>query len=266
MTTIDSLGIEIQSNSNTTKNGIDALSNSLRKLKGASKLATSGLDVFSKALTKLKTITTNTESAVAAATSQLSSVNGAAKSIDASSVSNVAELSRALQSFKGVKISSTISKQLTSISTALTGLNSRGGTSKIQEFVADIRSLTNLPKLNLTSTLKQVKKIPEVFAELSKVDTSGLGEFSKKMTELADALRPLGTEMQKIANGFSAFPTKIQKLINSTEKLTKKNNKASFSFTNLYHKFLMISQGVRWLVRGIGNAITESTNYVENVN
>lgn len=53
--------------------------------------------------------------------------------------------------------------------------------------------------------------------------------FKAKIKEVVDALKPLADEMQKVANGFSAFPAKIQKLLNSTNQIPKSNEKAAAS-------------------------------------
>ena len=262
-TIIESLGIEINSNSKEVTNGVDALVQSLNKLKPASKNATSGLDVFSTALGNLKSIVKSTKSSVEQVTSQLGSVNGAASSISSSAIGNVTALSTALRSLTGVKISTSIAKQLSAVSVALSGFNIGNSITQLKELGGTLQSLTNIPKLNLTSKLNQLKKLPETFAELSKMD---LGQVATQIRSLASALSPLGDEMQKIANGFSAFPHKLQQLVAGMDRVANSNKKASRSFTDLFH---MVKSG--WSIftrfgKTIGGFITESANYAENVN
>ena len=262
-TIIESLGIEIRSNSKEVTNGVDALVQSLNKLKPASKHATSGLDVFSKALANLKSVVTDTESSVAQITSQLSSVNGAASAISSKAIENVTALSSALRSLTGVKISTNIGKQLGAISTTLTGFDIGNSITQLKELGGAFQSLANIPKLNLTSKLNQLKKLPETFAELSKMDISRVATDIRK---LASALSPLGEEMQKIANGFAAFPNKLQQLVVGMDKMANSSKKASHSFTDLFH---MVKSGLSIFTRlgkVFGGFITESADYTENVN
>ena len=262
-TIIESLGIEINSNSKDVVDGVNALVQSLNKLKPASKHATSGLDVFSKALGNLKNIVKSTEESVQEISSQLGSVNSAANGISSSAIDSVKSLSDALKSLSGVRISKSIAGQLTSISTVLSGMNINSGITQINELGKALPSLSNLPAPNLSNYLKQIKKLPETFAELQKVDVS---KFTTQIKDLANALHPLGDEMERISNGFSKFPERIQRLITSTDKLSNSNKKAAGSFTDLY---LKVRTGFTTLKRVgsiIGGFVNESTEYIENVN
>ena len=262
-TTIESLGIEIQSNSNEATNGIEALVQSLNKLKPASNNAKNGLGVFSKAIENFKSVVKSSESSITAITSQLGSINGAVSGISTGSINNVTALSTALKSLSGIKISTSIGTQLASISTAVNGLNIGPGITQMKDLGSALQSLTNIPKLNISRKLKELEKLPETFAELAKVDIS---KVATQMRDLASAISPLAEEMQKIANGFAAFPSKIQQLINSTSRLTTSNTKAAGSFTDLFHRAKL---GISKLVR-VGKVlwgfIKESSDYVENMN
>ena len=262
-TIIDSLGIEINSNSKEVTNGVDALVQSLNKLKPASKHATSGLDVFSKALGNLKSVVTSTESSVTQITSQLSSVNGAASAISSKAIDNVTALSSAIRSLTGVKISTNIGKQLGAISTSISGLNIGTGITQVKELGTALQSLTNIPKLNLTSKLNQLKKLPEAFAELSKMD---MGKVATDIRELASALSPLGDEMQKIANGFSAFPTKLQQLVAGMDRVTNSSKKTVKSFTDWFFKMESMTTRIKRFTSIFMTFVTASADYTENVN
>jgi hypothetical protein len=262
-TIIESLGIEINSNSKDVVNGVDALVQSLNKLKPASKHATSGLDVFSKALTNLKSVVQSTESSVTEITSQLSSVNGAASAISSKSIDNVTAISSALRSLNGVKIPKNIDTRLTAISTVLSNFNIGDSITRLQDLGDTLKSLTNMPKLDIAKNLKEIKKLPETFAEVEKMD---MGKVATQVKALANALHPLGDEMQRISNGFSAFPTKLQQLIASTDRWTNSNRKAARSFTDVFH---IVKTGMSFFKRlgsVIRGFITESNDYVENVN
>lgn len=240
-TTIESLELEIVSNSTDAKNGIDALVRSLDKLKNATKIS-SGLKSISN---------------------QVRNIGVTAKQVDSRSANNLTGLAKAIGLLGGVKISSSIGNQIKSISDSLGAANFDGSGGKIQELVDALEPLSSLPKNNLSSFITSLKKLPELFTELNKMD---MAAFSAKIREVANSVRPLADEMQKVANGFSAFPTKIQKLLNATNKIPKSNKEASSSFTDLYNKVKTVANSIKVVGKEVFSAIQKSSDYVENVN
>ena len=289
-TTIESLELEVLQNSQSAVSGLDALTDTLEKLK---KATSGGVGLTS-------------------VTKQVKALGDAAKGVDSGSVNNLNGLTKAIQTLSnlgGVKLSSTIATQISAIGTSAKALNGvsfapisdlanslqplsaigkinlgstvnqlnripevasklqsadmSGFASKIRELVTALQPLSEMPKQTISSTLTQIKKIPEIFAGLQSVD---MGAFSTKIKELATALKPLADEMNKVAAGFSAFPAKIQKLLNSTNGLAAANNKASGSYINLYAKLKMAISAVKTVATKIASCITEMNNYIENVN
>lgn len=235
--TIDSLKLEVSSSSDTASKGLDALTRSLRKLQ---KATGKGLGLTA-VVSELK----------AANTSISSSLNGFDRAVDT------------LTKLGGVKISSSIGNQITAISTALQGADFSQSETKLASLNTALSSLSNLPKSNLASYVTNLKKLPEV---LNAIDDNMIAELTTKVTKLAAALKPLGDEMQKVANGFSAFPAKIQKLITNTNSLTAANNKASTSYINLYAKIKMAATAIKGIATKIASWITLSSNYTETMN
>ena len=240
-TTIESLELEIRSNSANAVSGIDALTQSLTKLK----TATTGLS-------GLKSVAT-----------QMKNIGDASRSIDPGSVNTVTGLAKAIQLLNGVKISTSIANQITAISTSLQSANFSGGEAKMRELVSALAPLQELSRSNLSSFVTPLKNLPKVFAELNKID---MGAFAAKMRELATSLKPVGDEMQKIANGFSAFPARIQRLLASTNQMSVANKKAAFSYTELYHKLRLVKGLIMTVGGTIYSLIQKSSDYVENVN
>lgn len=235
--TIDSLKLEVSSSSDTASKGLDALTRSLRKLQ--------------KATGKGLGLTAVVSELIAANTSISSSLNGFDRAVDT------------LTKLGGVKISSSIGNQITAISTALQGADFSQSETKLASLNTALSSLSNLPKSNLASYVTNLKKLPEV---LNAIDDNMIAELTTKVTKLAAALKPLGDEMQKVANGFSAFPAKIQKLITNTNSLTAANNKASTSYINLYAKIKMAATAIKGIATKIASWITLSSNYTETMN
>ena len=240
-TTIESLELEIQSNSKRAVSGIDALTLSLTKLRTVTKGGL-GLGSISKQVKEIAT---------------------ASNSINSSTASNISGLAKAIQLLVGTKISSSIANQITAISKSLQGADFSNGRSKMQSLVEALLPLESMGKTNLSSYVSNLKKLPETFAELDKID---MPSFTAKIQELATSLKPLGDEMQKVANGFSAFPDKIQRLLNATDKIPISNKKASASFTDLFHKVKVGISTFKTLAKGIWSSIDKSMDYTENMN
>ena len=77
-------------------------------------------------------------------------------------------------------------------------------------------------------------------------------------------MKPLADEMQKVSNGFSAFPSKIQKLISSSEKGKKSVGKFGKAAGLL--KLGGVALSLRTVSNLISSAITESNKYQEDLN
>ncbi|WP_195447289.1 hypothetical protein [Flavonifractor plautii] len=84
--------------------------------------------------------------------------------------------------------------------------------------------MSELDKAHLTSFINQLGKLPGVINELEKAD---IDKFTRQMKDLSAAMKPFADEMQKVSNGFSAFPSKIQRIIASTNRYNGTVNKAA---------------------------------------
>ena len=288
--TIESLEIEIIGSSQSAEKALDALEGSLDRLKNAVK-GGCGLTAVTKQLTAMGTALGSMDS------SSISNLNALAKGLEtlsgisnlklSSSIANqITGIGIATKSLNGVDFSkltalanaisplSTIGKanlgttisQLGKLPGAvqpLVTMDMTGLSQKIRELVEAVKPLSEMGKANLGSTLNQIKKLPEAFATLNGIDMAG---FAAKVKELATALRPLGDEMQKVANGFSAFPAKIQKLLNATNQIPKANTKAGVSYVNFAAKISMAYVTVRRISSVIASWINKSNEYIENLN
>lgn len=244
MADIDSLSIQISSDSSRADKGLKDLKESLKNLREATK---GGLGLSSVA-------------------NQVGKIADASNKISSTTISNLkgfADAVKLLSNLGGIKISSSIGNQITNINTALQGLNLNGANSKIQGLVSSLQPLVTLGKSNLGSMVNTLKKLPETFQSLQNID---MGAFASKIREVANAVKPLADEMQKVANGFSAFPSRIQKLITDNGRLSSSNNELSSSYINLYAKLKMAYSSLKTIARGIASLIAKSSTYVENMN
>jgi len=140
----------------------------------------------------------------------------------------------------------------------------------IQMLVKALEPLTTLGKSTLGSILNQLKKLPEVMSQLSSID---MDAFTTQVERVVIAVKPLATEMEKVASGFSAFPARIQKLITQNERLSAVNSKLGKSFNllgvrikSVYGKMALLLLTGRKLANIFADWVGESNKYVENLN
>ena len=243
MAEIESLELQITSNAKGAKDGLDALITTLDTLK----------------------IKTKGGAGLTSVANQVSKMAVAAGKLNGSEGAKLESLARGLQALSGLgklKLSSSIANQVSAMGTAVASL-SGVDFSKVASLGAGMESLQTLGKSNLGSILNQIKKVPEVMSDLSKVDMTA---FKTKIDELAATLKPLADEMQKVANGFSAFPAKIQKFLNSTSNVPANNESSAKSFASLATKITATIYTMKQGARVIASWINASNEYVEDLN
>lgn len=239
-TSIESLELQIKSSSQDAVNGVEALATSLGKLKSATSGGL-GLSSVAKNLTSIKTAVDN----MGNITNKLSGFSRAIQT---------------LSNLGNIKVSASIGNQITKIGTALSTLNVGDGANKINELVTALKPLETLGKSSLGTTVNALNKLPEA---IQKID---MRKLHGQVDALTRTFRPLAEEMQKIANGFNAFPSRIQKLIKENDKLANSNNKTSKSYTDLWAIMRMAYNTIKTGVTYISKAVKESMDYTENVN
>lgn len=289
-TTIESLELEVQSNATQAKNGIDALTASLNKLKSAAK-GGFGLSSISKQLISLN--------------ASLGNIGGS----NAENLNKIAQGLKSLSSCGNIKISSSIATQITNIGNAVRTLNgtnfssinslinaisplSNLGKSNLNSFISQLQRLpaamqslnsidleslsgkisklanafsplSQIGKNNLTSYITQLSKLPQLMKNLKSVD---IGTLTTQIKQLANAFAPLATQMQSISAGFASFPNKIQRLIQTTNNLSTSNNKASKSYVNLGAKIAIAVTSLRSIGGVLSSFIRNASHSVEVAN
>lgn len=203
---IQGLEFQIQENSEGAVSGINNLKKALSGLKGATSTSVTGLNATSKSIRELK--------------NALSGLNSGDVS---KKLTQIATGLKALESAKNIKISSSIANQLNALNAALANVRWTDG-DKLRTLADGLRPLSELGKANMTTFINQLRKLPTVIEELEKAD---IDKFTQQMKELAAAMKPFADEMQKVSNGFSAFPSKIQRIIASTNRYNGTVNKAA---------------------------------------
>ena len=283
--TVESVQIEVSTLSSAAAKSIDELTNTLSRLKSATKGGL-GLTPVSKQLTTLNTALNSISSTNAdnlnkmaqglqalstcgnlklssSVANQITNLGTAVRSLNGTDFSALSQLANALSPLSTIgksNLNSFIS-QLQRLPQAVQGLNGvdMGGLgTQISALVSALSPLSQMGKNNLTSFVTQLSKIPALMQSLKTVN---IGELASQVQQLADAFAPLATQMQAISSGFAAFPARIQKLITSTNNLSKSNDKAATSYVNLAAKIGVAVVAMKRIGAAVANMIYDATEW-----
>ena len=239
------------------------------QIKENSDSAVASLGRLEKALSSLKAATSGGASGVRTAANQIAALNKALSGSGAvgQKLKSIAAGLKAISDVGTVKIPKSLGTNMQSLGTALSGI-SDGDIDKLYNVADALRPLSELEGAHMRSYINQLSAFPDIVRELRAAD---IDEFSNQMTRLANALRPFATEMQHVADGFSAMPSRIQRLITTTEKYNNTVNKGSaqtsrFGISLKSIKTAGVVAGIRMVRQGISKAITESNAYQEDLN
>lgn len=247
---IQGLEFQIVNDSTQAVTGLQNLINTLNRLKTATNGGATGLSKTAQGIRELS-----------------NSLKGLNSGDASQKITRLTNALTALSQVGNVKISSSIANQLTAINTALAGLKWTDG-DKLTSLANGLRPLSELGKANMTTFINQLSKLPKVIEDLEAAD---IDKFTQQTTALAAAMKPFADEMQKVSNGFSAFPSKIQKLITSTEKYNASARKATSTtgkFTSGLKALNVAAVAITFRKIGhfIAQAVTESNKYQEDLN
>ena len=261
-TEIDALELKIESNSEAAVKGLDALIDTLGRLKTATADGC-GLSTIAGGLGSLSGIgKINIPAGLATAIEKIGKAANNLKGIEDAQIKPLANGLKALASVGDIKLSSSVGTAIDKISSAVK--SSEGADfGRIRELAEAVKPLTQLGKSNLSSIVNPLQKLPEIASSLNKMDLSA---FAAKIREVANAMKPLADEMQKVASGFAAFPAKIQKFISASNKVPSVNKASSVSFSKLATKAMATVYGLKRVVSAIASWINESNAYTENLN
>lgn len=239
--TVESLEIRIESDSAQASSGIDSLAAALARLKGILHGGTG----------------------LATVASQLKNLNEALGGINNGSVANLSALISGISNLGGVKISSSISHQLNGVAEAAAALSGTdfSGVSRLAEALQPLSSISK--SSGLQSAITQLNKLPELAEALDEIDWS---EFASDIQKLTDALAPLAAQLNTVSTAFGRLPPRIQRTAVATDTLPPANNRAARSYIDLWAKCRMTYNVLKAIVRGFSTFITESSDYVENIN
>lgn len=244
--TIETLEIEIKKGANTAASELDTLARKLSALKAPATQSANSLNETARAVSALNHSLKNLNTGDFEA--KLKRISNGLKALN--------------DSTQGLKIPS-VGRQLESISAATEKVQWTDG-EKLEALANGLKPLGELGRAHLTSFTNQLEKLPTVIEELDKAD---IDKFTQQMKDLSAAMKPFADEMQKVSNGFSAFPSRIQRLITSTEQYNSTARKAA-SGTSLWGQALRgisLVAVFRGTTRLLAKALETSSEYTETM-
>lgn len=186
--------------------------------------AVTGLNNLKKALSGLKTVSVGSANNLSKTATGIRELTNALKGLNTGDASQkINRLSTALAALGNLSSFRSTTNSIVKLNTALDQLKLTDG-DKLASLANGLRPLSELDKAHLTSFINQLGKLPGVINELEKAD---IDKFTRQMKDLSAAMKPFADEMQKVSNGFSAFPSKIQRIIASTNRYNGTVNKAA---------------------------------------
>ena len=186
--------------------------------------AVTGLNNLKKALSGLKTVSVGSANNLSKTATGIRELTNALKGLNTGDASQkINRLATALAALWNLSSFRSTTNSIVKLNSALTQLKWTDG-DKLASLANGLRPLSELDKAHLTSFINQLGKLPGVINELEKAD---IDKFTRQMKDLSAAMKPFADEMQKVSNGFSAFPSKIQRIIASTNRYNGTVNKAA---------------------------------------
>lgn len=186
--------------------------------------AVTGLNNLKKALSGLKTVSVGSANNLSKTATGIRELTNALKGLNTGNASQkINRLATALAALGNLSSFRSTTNSIVKLNSALTQLKWTDG-DKLASLANGLRPLSELDKAHLTSFINQLGKLPGVINELEKAD---IDKFTRQMKDLSAAMKPFADEMQKVSNGFSAFPSKIQRIIASTNRYNGTVNKAA---------------------------------------
>ena len=206
--TIDSIRIELDSDSTNAAKGIDALAGSLERLKKSGS--------FKTTITNLNNLST--------ALKNLPNVHSASNSLRT--------LANSIEKLKGVGSVASLSNSLAKLPAALKSVSNIDldrVAPQLQKVADTVAPLSNIKAGGLNTMVNSLKKLGDVTESL---DDDTIERFAKKIELLNSKLAPLSEKMTSIKAGFSAINTEARKAGDSVEDFSGGINAGALNLTS----------------------------------
>lgn len=180
--------------------------------------------------------------------------------------SGVEQLKTSLQQLQGVVDSFSAAKigsQFQAIADSMKGFLGTLSSEDMERFTKSManvaiafKPLESLDKNKIAQTIGALERLPKL---TEKLDDVNLERFTTQIKELANIMKPLAVEMEKIGKGFAALPKSVDKSASSLEKFSSKSKTLGSALTMTRVRLYALS-------RFLGAAVAQSNAYIENLN
>lgn len=252
---ITSLSVEISAESHGAELNIDKLTAAISNLrtKGNVTKVVNSLDKLASSIATLKQA-----SAGMSGLDKITSFINSLANVDlAQSAKGIRSVANALNKISSVNLGnmdfSGLGSKMSSLKNGLSPISSISDSS--------VKSLRGV-----SSAINSIAKIPNI---TKKLDSKTLDDFAEVCKKVASAISPLASKLDKVGSSFSALPSKIKSTINSTNRLSSVNQKASASFASLASQLENIKKRAAQLVSlkaistYLANAVAKFNDFYE---
>lgn len=210
---IDQLRISIETKADNARSAVRGLADDVKELKTGTRGVGTSLSKVADGIGKLSSarVDSNNIAAVADAVRQLQGIkisSTVAKNVSAiasatsqmNSSAQVRETVNSVRSLSGLKLSSSIANQIMKIAASVAEMNQVSfDATKFHSLYTSLAELSALPRSNLGTTVNALKRLPELAATLDKMDMSS---FRAACDAINDSLGKLPEKFASVASGF----------------------------------------------------------------
>lgn len=238
---IDQLRISIETKADNARSAVRGLADDVKELKTGTRGVGTSLSKVADGIGKLSSARVDSKNipAVADAVRQLQGIkisSTVAKNVSAiasaasqmNSSAQVRETVNSVRSLSGLKLSSSIANQIRKIAASIAEMNQVSfDATKFHSLYTSLAELSALPRSNLGTTINALKRLPELAASLDKMDMSS---FRAACAAINDSLGKLPEKFASVASGFRTIKSASKSFGASTASGTKQAESSLDSF------------------------------------
>ena len=238
---IDQLRISIETKADNARSAVRGLADDVKELKTGTRGVGTSLSKVADGIGKLSSarVDSNNIAAVADAVRQLQGIkisSTVAKNVSAiasaasqmNSSAQVRETVNSVRSLSGLKLSSSIANQIRKIAASVAEMNQVSfDATRFHSLYTSLAELSALPRSNLGTTVNALKRLPELAASLDKMDMSS---FRAACDAINDSLGKLPDKFASVASGFRTIKSASKSFGASADSGTKQAESSLDSF------------------------------------
>lgn len=238
---IDQLRISIETKADNARSAVRGLADDVKELKTGTRGVGTSLSKVADGIGKLSSARVDSKNvaAIADAVRQLQGVkisSTVAKNVSAiaaatsqmNSSAQVRETVNSVRSLSGLKLSSSIANQIRKIAASVAEMNQVSfHATRFHSLYTSLTELSALPRSNLGTTVNALKRLPELAASLDKMDMTS---FRAACDAINDSLGKLPEKFASVASGFRTIKSASKSFGASTASGTKQAEPSLDSF------------------------------------